>query len=176
MTSGWRLVIPRLIACQLDVVLSLVNKEGNPSPARLYIRITRESISAVAGDALEQAQTFAQKLSQPLISNASDAFTNISDTLSHQQKLITSFDALLMQFKPLVKIGDEIAKVCSAVLSPVTIRINSFFSKDPSLCQFCVDSPFCRNEGKLNLIIDPLLHIIHFIRLCKPNKLGTRRF
>ena len=56
------------------------------------------------------------------------AFTNISDTLSHQQTLVTSFDALLMQFT-LVKIGDEIAKVGSPVFSPVTIRINSFFLK-----------------------------------------------
>jgi hypothetical protein len=107
------------------VVLSLVDKEGNPSSARLYVRVTQDSISAVAGDAVEQAQTSAKKLSRPLVSNVSDAFTNTSDTLSHQQKLVTSFDALLMQFKPLVKIGDEISKVCS-LFFPVMIRINLF--------------------------------------------------
>jgi hypothetical protein len=68
-----------------------------------------------------------------------------------------------MQFKPLVKIGDHIAKVCSP-FSPVTIRINSLFPKDPSLCEFRVDGPFRRNEGELKLIINPLLHIVHLIR------------
>ena len=68
-------------------------------------------MSAVPGDAVEQAQTPTQMLSQPLVSNASGAFANMSDTLSLHQKLATSFDALLIQFKPLVKIGDQISKV-----------------------------------------------------------------
>jgi hypothetical protein len=113
------------------VILSLVDKNGNPSPAQLYVRVTLDSVSAVAGDALEQATTFSQKLSQPLVSNASDAAINISDTLSHQQKLITSFNAVLGQFKPLVKIGDEIAKVCSPVSSAVRIRINYYHKIHP---------------------------------------------
>ena len=159
------------------MVLSLVNKEGNPSSARLHVRLKQDSISAVAGDAVEQAQTSSRKLSQPLVSNVSGAFASISDTLSHQQKLVTSFDALLMQVRPLVKIGDEISKVCSPVFSLVTIRINPFlFPKAPSLCQFRVDSAFCGNEGELNLIIDPFASRHPLIRLCKPSKLGTRRF
>jgi phage-related minor tail protein len=95
----------------------LVDRKGNPSPAKLSVRITQDSTSAVAGDALEQAQTFAQKLSQPLVSNVSDAFTNISDTLSNQQNLVTSFNALMKKFEPLVKIADEVAKVRSSVSS-----------------------------------------------------------
>ena len=159
------------------MVLSLVDKEGNPSLARLYVRVTQDSISAVADNAVEQAQTSAKKLSRPLVSTASDALTNISDTLSHQQTLVTSFESLLKQFQPLVKIGDEISKVCSPVFSLVTIRINPFlFPKDPSLCQFRVDSAFCGNEGELNLTIDPFASRHPLIRLCKPNKLGTRRF
>ena len=106
------------------MVLSLVDKKGNPSPARLYVRVTEDSISAVAGDAVEQAQKFAKKLTRPLVSNASDAFTNASDTLSRQEGLISSFEAVLIQLKPLVKIGDEISKVCSPIFFPVTIRIN----------------------------------------------------
>ena len=113
------------------MVLSLVDKNGNPSPAQLYVRVTQNLISAVAGNALEQAKTFSQKLSQPLVSNVSDAFINISDTLSHQQKLITSFNAVLGQFKPLVKIGDEISKVCSLVSSAVKIRINYYHKIHP---------------------------------------------
>jgi hypothetical protein len=97
---------------QLDVVLSLVDKKGNSSTARLYVRVTQDSISAGAGDAVEQAQKFAKKLTRPLISNAFDAFTNASSTVSHQEKLISSFETVLMQLKPLVKIGDEISKVC----------------------------------------------------------------
>ena len=88
------------------MVLSLVDKRGNPSLARLYVRVKRDSISAVAGDAVKQAQTSAKKVTRPLISD-------VPDGLSDQQILITSFDALLKQFKPLVKIGDEIFQVCS---------------------------------------------------------------
>ena len=134
---------------RLDVVLSLVDREGNPSPAKLSIRITQGSTSAVAGSALELAQTFAQKLPQPLVSTAS---TNMSDTLSNQQKLLTSFNALLQKFEPLVKIGDEVAKVRSSVYSPSGFIERSdliFSSKDPSLCQFCMASAFCRNESEL---------------------------
>ena len=109
------------------MVLSLVDKKGDPSPGRLYVRVTQDSISAVAGDAVEQARTSAKKLSRPLVSNASDAITNISDALSHQQTLVTSFEAVLQQLKPLVKIGDEISKVCSPIIFPVSIRINSCF-------------------------------------------------
>jgi hypothetical protein len=68
---------------------------------------------------MEQAQTSAKKLSQPLVSNVPDAFTNISDTLSNQQKLVASFSALMKQLEPLVKIGDEVAKVCSSASSPL---------------------------------------------------------
>ena len=67
---------------------------------------------------LEQAQTLAQKLSEPVVSNVSDAFT---DTLSNQQKLVTSFSALMKQFEPLVKIADEVAKVRS---SPSLVNVD----------------------------------------------------
>jgi hypothetical protein len=106
------------------VVLSLVDKKGNQNPARLYLRVTQDSISAVAGHAVEQAQTSVKKLSRPLASNVADALLD-----TNKQSLVTSFDALLMHLKPLVKIGDEIAKVCSPVFLPVTIRINLFFRK-----------------------------------------------
>ena len=71
-------------------------------------------MSTVAGDVVEQAQMFAQKLSQPLVSNA-------SDTLSNQQKLVTSFNALMKRFEPLVKIADEVAQVRS---SPLLHKVN----------------------------------------------------
>jgi hypothetical protein len=100
------------------VILSLVDKGGNPSLARLYVRVTQDSISAVAGDAVKQAQTSAKTLTRPLI-------PDVPDALLDQQSLVTSFDALLKQFIPLVKIGDEISKVCS-LFFPATIRIISF--------------------------------------------------
>ena len=150
------------------MVLSLVDKEGKPSSARLYVQVVQDSISAAAGDAVKQAQVSAGKLSRPLISDVSDAVLN-------KQSLVTTFDALLMQFKPLVKIGDEISKVCS-LFFPVMIRIHLFFSKDPSLCQFRMDSAFCGNEGEFNFIIDPMPHIINFIRWYWLNKLETKRF
>jgi hypothetical protein len=103
----------------LDVVLSLVDKKGNPSAVKLSVRVTQDSTSAVAADAIQQAQMSAQQLSQPLVSTMSDAFADISDTMSNQQNLITSFNALMKRLEPLVKIGDEVAKVCSSVSSPL---------------------------------------------------------
>ena len=102
------------------MVLSLVDKEGHPSAARLYVRVTQDSISAVAGDAVKQAQTSAKKLSRPHVSD-------LSDTPLDKHRLVTSFDALLTRFKQLVKIGDEIAKVCVPVFCHVTIRMNRFW-------------------------------------------------
>jgi hypothetical protein len=145
------------------VGLSLVDKEGNPSSARLYVRVTQDSISAVAGDVVEQAQMSAKKLSRPPV-------PDVSGAVSDKQSLVTSFDALLMQFRPLIKIGDEISKVCSPFF-PVMIRIYLVFPKDPSLCQFCLDGAFSGNEGEFSLIIDPSPHIIDLIRLYWPNKL-----
>ncbi|KIM89872.1 hypothetical protein PILCRDRAFT_812653 [Piloderma croceum F 1598] len=93
-----------------DVVLSLVDKKGNQCPARLSVRVTQDSTSAVAGGAVEQAQTSAQMLSRPLV-NVSDALTNVSNTLLNQQNIVTSFDALMKKVEVLVKVGDEVAKI-----------------------------------------------------------------
>ena len=111
----------------LDVVLSLVNRKGSPSPAKLSVRITQDSTFAIAGDALEQTQAFAQKLSQPLVSNVSDTLTNISNTLSDQQKLITSFNALMKKFEPLIKIADEVSKVRCSISAPSFDYLNRSF-------------------------------------------------
>ena len=90
------------------MVLSLVDEEGNASAGRLYVRITQDSMSAVANDVMEQAHS--TKFPGPLDSH-------VFDVLSDQQSLVTSFEAVLKLIKPLVKIGDEIAKVCSLVFS-----------------------------------------------------------
>ena len=113
----------------LDVILSLVDRKGNPSPAKLSVQITQGSTSTVAGDALEQAQRFAQKLSQPLVSNVSDAFTNMSDTLSNHKKLVISFNALMKRFEPLVTIADEVAKVRSSVSCSLHDVKSTFFKR-----------------------------------------------
>ena len=90
------------------MVLSLVDKKGNLTAARLYVRVTQDSISAAADHAIEQAQS--AEFSQVVDSQ-------VLDTLSDKQSLATSIDAVLKLIKPLVKIGDEIAKVCSLVFS-----------------------------------------------------------
>jgi hypothetical protein len=132
------------------VVLSLVDKQGNPSAAQLYVRVTQDSILVVAGDAKEQAETSAKKLSHPLVSDVSGALTNISDTLSDQQKLVASFNALMKKFEPLIKIADQVAKVRFFYISSFIEWFEfTISSKDPSLCQFCVASAFCRTEGEL---------------------------
>jgi hypothetical protein len=94
----------------------LVDGKGNPSLAKLSLRILEDSSSAVAGNALEQVQMSKEKLPQPLISEMSGASTT-SDTLSNQQNLVTSFSSLMKKFEPLVKIGDEVAKVRSLIFS-----------------------------------------------------------
>ena len=64
---------------------------------------------------MEQVESSAKKLSPPLVSDVSDAFINISNTLSDQQKLVTSFSGLMKKFELFVKIADEVAKVRSSL-------------------------------------------------------------
>ena len=97
------------------MVLSLTDKRGNASPARLYVRVTEDSVLLAAGDAKQQAESSAKKLSQPLVSDVSGPFTNISDTLSDQEKLVASFKSLMTKFEPFIKIADQIAKVRSSL-------------------------------------------------------------
>jgi hypothetical protein len=109
---------------------------------------------------VEQVQTAAQKLSQPVVSNLSDAVTNATNAISNQQNLIISFDALMKKLGVLVKVGDEVAKVCFSVSSPLSHGLSSSFfqnkKKDPSLCQFSVADAFCRNEVE-SISIIPVL-------------------
>src|ERR1700691_2730285 len=69
-------------------------------------------MSDVAGDNVERAQTAAQKLSPPPIVNAIDGVTNLAGTGSNQMTLETSLGSLLGKVEILIKIGDEVAKVC----------------------------------------------------------------
>jgi hypothetical protein len=99
-----------------DVVLHLTDKRGKPTTGRLSIRILQQSMSAVAA-ALEHAQLSAHQLSQPL---AIDAGTDVVNAVSNQWGLITSFESLLTKVGLLVKIGDEIAKVCPCRILEMT--------------------------------------------------------
>ena len=92
------------------MVLSLVDKEGGPSAAQLYVRVTQDSMSAAAEHAMEQAQS--AEFPRPFDSHVFDA-------MSDQQSIVTSFGAVLKLVEPLLKIGDEISKVCSLVFSCV---------------------------------------------------------
>ena len=65
-------------------------------------------MTAVADHAMEQAHS--AEFSRVLDSQVLDA-------LSDKQSLATSIGAVLKLIKPLVKIGDEIAKVCFLVFS-----------------------------------------------------------
>jgi hypothetical protein len=95
-----------------------VDGKGNLSPARLSVRVTQDLTSAIAGGAVEQTQTSGQMLSLPPVASVPDALTNISNTVLNQQNLVTSFDSLMKKLEVLVKVGDEVAKVCSLVSSP----------------------------------------------------------
>ncbi|KAF8735858.1 hypothetical protein AX14_001364 [Amanita brunnescens Koide BX004] len=87
-----------------DVVLSLVEKKGKPNKASLYLRVTQDSLSAVASDIVEQADTSGKKLSGLHV-------PDVSVTLSEGKSLVTSLGACLNRIKPLIKIGDEISKI-----------------------------------------------------------------
>jgi hypothetical protein len=69
-------------------------------------------MSNLAGDDMKHAQLAAQKLSSLPIVNAADGVTNIVGTVSNQMGLVTSMGSLLGKVDMLVKIGDEVAKVC----------------------------------------------------------------
>jgi hypothetical protein len=91
----------------------LTDERGNPSAGRLTIRIEQQSMSGIASDSVEHARSAAQKLtSSPPIVNAADGVTNIAGTVSNQMSLATSLGSLLGKVEMLVKIGDEVTKVC----------------------------------------------------------------
>jgi hypothetical protein len=90
----------------------LADERGNPSAGQLTVRIAQQSMSDVASDNVEHAQTAAQKLSSPPIVNVADGVTNLPSTASNQMTLETSLGSLLGKVEILVKIGDEVTKVC----------------------------------------------------------------
>ena len=138
----------------LDIVLSLVNRKGNPSPAKLSIRITQDSTSAVAGDAPEPAQT-------------------LSETLDETS------NTLMKRFKPLVEISGQIPKVRSSVSSPSLDDPNrsSPPKKDTCLCSLRVECAFFDFGGDLiQFLFFFHIRMIHSIRWCKHNEFRTRRF
>ena len=69
-------------------------------------------MSNLAGDDVKHAQLVASKLLSLPIFNAADGVTNIVSTVSNQMDLATSMGSLLGKVEILVKIGDEVAKVC----------------------------------------------------------------
>ena len=68
---------------------------------------------------MEQAQASAQKVLGPIVATVSNPATNISNTVSSEQNIITPFKSLMRKLDVLVKIGDEIIKVCSSVSYPL---------------------------------------------------------
>jgi hypothetical protein len=90
----------------------LTDERGHPGASRLTIRIAHQSRFDVVGDSVEHARTAAQKLSSPPIVNAVDGDTNLAGIVSNQMGLVTSLGSLLGKVEILVKIGDEVAKVC----------------------------------------------------------------
>ena len=91
----------------------MTDKQGNPSNGQLTVRITQQSVFAIAGTAIEQALLSGKNLPQPLAVNTiSSAVTDLTDTALNQQNLVTSFGSLLEKVGILLTVGDEVAKVC----------------------------------------------------------------
>ena len=61
---------------------------------------------------MAHARTAAQKLSSPHIVDVADGDINLTGTVSNQMSLVTSLGSLLGKVEILVKVGDEVAKVC----------------------------------------------------------------
>jgi hypothetical protein len=114
-----------------DIVLSLTDERGRPIGGRLTVRVVAVQSMSAAASATAQARAAEQKLSPPLVVNASEAVTSVTNTVSTQMDLVTSMGSLLAKVDVLVKLGDEVAKVCSQLSlylycpEPAT---------DPSLC------------------------------------------
>jgi hypothetical protein len=129
-------------------------------------------MSAVA-TTIEQARMAAKTLSPPPIDNVADDVTNLAKTVSSQMNVVTPFGSLLGKVEILVKVGDEVAKVCPVLSSsssqcPKTVA-------DPSLCQFCVASTLRGAEGKSGSILAVFsIHRYPFNRWSKRNKSETR--
>jgi hypothetical protein len=70
----------------------------------------------IAGNSMEHARMAAQKLSSLPVVNVADGVTNHTNTISNQMSLVTSLSSLLDKVGILVKIGDEVAKVCLCYL------------------------------------------------------------
>ena len=136
--SQWRSVSSfwlRWFSCDwgirnVDVILDLTNEKGNPTTGRLTVRIAQKSIAAVDA-VIQQVQPLAQNLSRPA-ANITDTVTNVTDTIANQHTLITSFESLLAKVGVLLKVGDEVAKVCSSLSSSLSCLAQII--EDSSLC------------------------------------------
>jgi hypothetical protein len=84
---------------------------GNFRRGKLAIRVTQKSTSVIAGGAIEQTQSSAQNLSQPLVADTSDAVTNLGNTISINSNLVTSFGSLLGKVGILDKVADDAPQV-----------------------------------------------------------------
>jgi hypothetical protein len=90
----------------------LTDKSGKPCNGQLAIRVAEQSTSAAALSMQQQARAAAEQLSPPPAVKLSDAASSPSNTLLNQKDLVTSLTSLMAKVEILVKIGDEVAKVC----------------------------------------------------------------
>ncbi|KIJ24764.1 hypothetical protein M422DRAFT_274387 [Sphaerobolus stellatus SS14] len=94
-----------------DISLLLTDKEGKPSTGRLYFRVQQQTAEALGRVAVEEARKAAQKLSSSLVTQAVDSAGSITNLVSNQEDIVTSFASLLSKVDGLVKLADEIAKI-----------------------------------------------------------------
>ena len=116
----------------------------------MAIRFALGSTSVVA-DIVEQART----LEQTNITHVSDATTNVADAASSQTNLATSLSSLMDKVGILVKLGDEVAKVCPRLAYHYLYRPKIVV--DTSLCQFRLAGAFSWVECGTHLLI-PVFH------------------
>lgn len=118
----------------VDIVLTLTDRKGRRSSGKLAVRVREKSLVEMGDGALERTQSTEQRLSSSAPKNHATGSVN--------DDLVASFNSLLAKVDILVKIGDEIAKVCPLLFGFLFSRSEP--PQDSSIRQFCVADTLCR--------------------------------
>jgi hypothetical protein len=94
-----------------DVILPLVDNNGNPSAGQLAVQVIESSARSVIEREMEQARKSDQRLSSPQVVKVTDAVTIVKDAVSDQEDLVTSFGSLVDKMAIVVKVGEEVPQI-----------------------------------------------------------------
>jgi len=99
----------------------LTDKRGNKN-GRLSIRVT-EQLTSVAVSALEQVRAAGKKLLLAPVTKVLEDTTGLNNPVPKQRDIETSIRSLLGKLEILIKVGDQVAKVCLGSLCSTLIAL-----------------------------------------------------